>query len=92
MAKQLKIAYISITALTDSDLPLIHELSKVACVDYYMICTNLLRQGTVVDLNLKNEGGIFPGTHYPELTELGKWFDLNHVFVVNKPFLEILHT
>lgn len=85
MAKQLKIAYISITALTDSDLPLIHELSKVACVDYYMICTNLLRQGTVVDLNLKNEGGIFPGTHYPELTELGKWFDLNHVFVVNKP-------
>ena len=83
--KQRKIAYISKTVLTDCDLPLLHELSKNAIVDYYIIVTFASRQGSVIDLNLKEEGGIYCGTEYPELKILEKWIDLNHVFVINKP-------
>ncbi len=81
----MKIAYISISALTDSDLPLLHELKAGAEVDYYLIVTNTTRQGTVINLKLKEKGGIFSGTEYPELKVLEDWIDLSHVFIVNKP-------
>lgn len=80
-----KIAYISITVLTDSDLPLLQELSKEFDIDYYLLVTNPTRQGTVVDITLKSEGGIFPGTMYPELKSLERWIGSDHIFVVNKP-------
>jgi glycosyltransferase involved in cell wall biosynthesis len=83
--RPLKIAYISVTALSDCDLPLIHELSKAHDVDYYFLATNTTRQGTVININLKGEGGIFPGTIYQELSNIKKWIDLDHVYVVNKP-------
>ena len=83
--KQRKIAYISETVLTDCDLPLLHELSKEVVVDYYIVVTNNSRQGTLIDLTLKEKGGIYRATEYPELKVLEKWIDLNHVFVVNKP-------
>ena len=83
--KQRKIAYISETVLTDCDLPLLHELSKEVVVDYYIVVTNNSRQGTLIDLTLKEKGGIYSATEYPELKVLEKWMDLNHVFVVNKP-------
>lgn len=83
--KERRIAYISETVLTDCDIPLIHELSKNAFVDYYLIVTNATRQGTLVDLTLKDEGDIYSGTEYPELKRLEKWIDLNHVYIVNKP-------
>ena len=81
----MKIAYISIPALADSDLSLLHELSKEAIVDYFLISTNTSRQGTVIDITLKEEGGIFDGTAYPELEGLNKWIDLKHLFIINKP-------
>ena len=83
--KQRKIAYISETVLTDCDLPLLHELSKEVVVDYYIVVTNNSRQGTLIDLTLKEKGGIYRATEYPELKVLEKWIDLDHVFVVNKP-------
>lgn len=79
------IAYISITVLTDSDLPLLQELSKEFDVDYYLLVTNPTRRGTVVNIQLKDEGGIFPGTMYPELKSIQGWIDLQHVYIVNKP-------
>lgn len=85
MKMNLKIAYISIASLSDSDLPLVHELSKEMEVDYYLIVTNTTRQGTVINIELKDKWGIFTGTEYPELKCIEKWVDLNHVFVVNKP-------
>ena len=85
MKMNLKIAYISIASLSDSDLPLVHELSKEMEVDYYLIVTNATRQGTVINIELKDKWGIFTGTEYPELKCIEKWVDLNHVFVVNKP-------
>ena len=83
--KQRKIAYISETVLTDCDMPLLQELSKEVVVDYYIVVTNNSRQGTLIDLTLKEKGGIYCGTEYPELKVLEKWIDLNHVFVINKP-------
>ena len=85
MEKNLKIAYISVTALTDSDLPLIHELSKKADVDYYLLVTTPRSQGTIINIRLKKEGGIFLGTQYKELEFLGRWINLSHVYIVNKP-------
>lgn len=85
MEQRKKIAYISITVLADSDLPLLSELSKACDVDYYLLATNTTRQGTVVNISLKGEGGIFPGTVYPELLPLQRWVDLRHVYIVNKP-------
>lgn len=85
MEQRKKIAYISITVLADSDLPLISELSKQFTIDYYLLATNTTRQGTVVNINLKSTGGIYPGTMYPELQNLQRWIDLKHVFIVNKP-------
>lgn len=83
--KQRKIAYISYTFLTDCDLPLLHELSKEAQVDYYLLVTNTFRQGTLIDLTLKAKGGIYSGTAYPELNHLGQWIDLDRVYIVNIP-------
>ena len=85
MEKKLKIAYLSVTQLADSDLPLIHELSKKADVDYYLQVTTPTSQGTVINIRLKNEGGIFLGTQYKELEFLGRWINLSHVYIVNKP-------
>ena len=85
MKERKKIAYISITVLTDSDLPLLQELSKEFDIDYYLQVTNPTRRGTVVDISPKPQGGIFPGTMYPELQVLQHWIDLQHVYVVNKP-------
>ena len=85
MEQRKKIAYISITALSDSDLPLISELAKRCTVDYYLLATNTTRQGTVVNIQLKDKGGVFPGTMYPELKSLQRWIDLQHVYIVNKP-------
>ena len=85
MEQRMKIAYVSITVLADSDLPLISELSKQFTIDYYLLATNTTRQGTVVNINLKRTGGIYPGTMYPELQNLQRWIDLKHVFIVNKP-------
>jgi glycosyltransferase involved in cell wall biosynthesis len=85
MDKKLKIAYISLASLSDCDLPLIHELSKDMKVDYYLIATNATRQGAVVSIELKNEGGIFSGTEYPELRSIEQWIYLNNVYIVNKP-------
>lgn len=81
----MKIAYISITALSDCDLPLIKEMSKRHEVDYYLTATQTTRQGTVININLKKEGGIFVGTQYPELRSIEEWIDLQHVFIINKP-------
>ena len=83
--KQRKIAYISYTFLADCDIPLLHELSKEAWVDYYLLVTNTFRQGTLIDLTLKEKGGIYTGTDYPELSVLGRWIDLSHVYIVNIP-------
>jgi len=83
--KKRKIAYISITVLTDSDLPLLQELSKEFDVDYYLLATNPTRRGTVVDITLKPEGGIFSGTMFPELKSLEQWIEPDHIYVVNKP-------
>ena len=85
MEKKLKIAYISVTQLADSDLPLIHELSKKADVDYYLQVSTPTSQGTVINMKLKKEGGIFLGTQYNDLEILGRWIDLSHVYIVNKP-------
>ena len=85
MRNHLKIAYISITALSDCDLPLIHELSKGFDIDYYLITTNRSRQGTIINIQLKEDGGIFDGTQYPELETLQNWIDLRHIYIVNKP-------
>ena len=85
MEKKLKIAYISVTQLADSDLPLIHELSKKADVDYYLQVTTPTSQGTVINIRLKKEGGIYLGTQYKELEFLGRWINLSHVYIVNKP-------
>lgn len=85
MKQRKKIAYISITVLTDSDLPLLHELSKEFDIDYYLQTTIPSRRGTVVNISLKPQGGIFPGTTYPELKNLEKWISLDHVYIVNKP-------
>lgn len=82
---KMKIAYISFTFLADSDLPLLHELSKEATVDYFLPITNTLRQGTFFDVTLKNKGDIYPATAYPEMKRIESWMDLNHVFIVNKP-------
>ena len=84
MAKR-KIAYISETSLTDCDIPLLHELSKNATVDYYLTITRNSTQGPLVDLTIKENGGIYSGSEFPELRNLGKWIDLNHVYIVNKP-------
>ena len=83
--KRRKIVYISEPVLTDCDIPLIQELSKDADVDYFLTITNSSRQRTLVDLNLKEKGDIYIGTSFPELKTLGKWLDLNHVYIVNKP-------
>lgn len=80
-----KIAYISITALSDCDIPLIQELSKKNLVDYYILATNSSRKGTVINIELKEKGGVYKGTQYTELREIEKWIDLDHVYVVNKP-------
>ena len=80
-----KIAYISETSLTDCDIPLLHELSKDATVDYYLIITNSSTQGTLVDITLKEKGDINCGTEYPGLKTLEKWIDLHHVYIVNVP-------
>ena len=85
MEKNLKIAYISVTQLADSDLPLILELSKKADVDYYLQVSTPTSQGTVINMKLKKEGGIFLGTQYNDLEILGRWIDLSHVYIVNKP-------
>ena len=85
MEKELKVAYISIASLSDCDLPLIHELSRKMKVDYYLIATNATRQGAVINIELKNEGGVFSGTEYPELRSIEGWMDLSNVFIVNKP-------
>ena len=53
MENNLKIAYISVTQLADSDLPLIHELSKKADVDYYLQVSTPTSQGTVINMRLK---------------------------------------
>jgi glycosyltransferase involved in cell wall biosynthesis len=83
--KQRKIAYISYTFLADCDIPLLHELSKETWVDYYLLVTYTFRQGTLIDLTLKEKGGIYSGTAYPELNMLGRWIDLSHVYIVNIP-------
>ena len=80
-----KIAYISQTVLLDCDLPLLYELSKNATVDYFLVVTSGSNQGTLVDMTLKEQGGIFCATEYPELKHLSRWLDLKHVFIVNKP-------
>ena len=77
--KQRKIAYISETVLTDCDLPLLHELSKEVVVDYYIVVTNNSRQGTLIDLTLKEKGGIYRATEYPELKVLEKWIQLTFI-------------
>lgn len=85
MCKIKQVAYISSPALSDCDLPLIKELSKDINVDYYFVVTNKTCQGTIINIKLKEKGGIYPGTEYPELSFLEKWIDLSHVFVINKP-------
>lgn len=80
-----QIAYISYTYLADCDIPLLHELSKEASVDYYLLVTNTFRQGTMIDLTLKEKAGIYSGMDFPELSMLGRWIDLNHVYIVNIP-------
>lgn len=85
MTEKKRIAYISITALADCDLPLLSELSKYASVDYFIIATHGSQQGTVFNLTLKSEGGIYSGAQYPEISFLQKWIDLEHVYIVNKP-------
>lgn len=85
--KERKIAYISEIIFDDSDIPLLRELSKDVDVDYYLIVTNSSRKGTMLEVTLKKEEGIFCATAYPELRVLEKWINLNHVYVVNKPVI-----
>lgn len=81
----MKIAYLSITALSDCDLPLLHELQRMADVDYYLIATNTKRRGTAIDIHLKEQGGIFSGTLYPELKNIENWIKMENVYIVNTP-------
>ena len=79
------VVYISSPFLADCDLPLLHELQQMANVDYYLVVGKSSRQATLINLEVKPEGGIFPATAYPELKRLEEYTDLSRVFVVNMP-------
>ena len=79
------IAYISSPFFADCDLPLLKELKELVDIDYYLVIGKSSRQATLINLEVKPEGGVFPATAYPELKRLEEFTDLNKVFVVNMP-------
>ena len=79
------IAYISSPYFADCDLPLLQELRQIADVDYYLVIGKSSQQATLINLEVKPEGDVFPATAYPELKRLEEFTDLNKVFVINMP-------
>lgn len=79
------IAYISSPYFADCDLPLLQELRQIADVDYYLVIGKSSQQATLINLEVKSEGDVFPATAYPELKRFEEFTDLNKVFVINMP-------
>lgn len=80
-----RVAYISSPFLADCDLPLLKELQKTVDVDYYLLIGKNSRQATLVNVEVKTEGGVFPAIEYPALNRIREFVDINKVFVVNMP-------
>lgn len=85
MKKRLKISYLSLPAFTDCDLPLVAEMSKMSEVHYYIIAYGDRMQGTLLDVKLKKQAGIFSACEYPEMASLAKWLPLENIYVINMP-------
>lgn len=83
--KKLHIAYISIAALADCDLPLIKEMREWADIDYYLPMTGKGFQSVVFNAKIKNECNLYCASEYPELSFIDEWVSPEHVFIMNSP-------
>ena len=84
-----KIAYLSATNFADCDLPLLQELQKIADVTYILEVTERAKKRTLIDIKqLKQKGGLYPATDYPELHHIGRYVDINKAYVLNLPGLK----
>ncbi|MBR0037204.1 MAG: glycosyltransferase family 4 protein [Bacteroidales bacterium] len=89
----MKIAYISSAFLTDSELPLIQEMTRQgADVCYFLQMSDSSRQATIINVQaMKPKGGVYPATAFPDLASLSEFIPLDKVFVVNMPRPKDLH-
>ena len=83
--KKLHIAYISIPALGDCDLPLLREMSQWADVDYYLPMTGKRCQSVIFDVEVKRTCNLNNARLYPELEFLKDWISLDRMFIMNMP-------
>lgn len=83
--KKLHIAYISIAALADCDLPLIKEMREWADIDYYLPMTGKGFQSVLFNAKIKNKCNLYCASEYPELSFIDEWISPEHVFIMNMP-------
>jgi glycosyltransferase involved in cell wall biosynthesis len=83
--KKTHIAYISIAALADCDLPLIKEMREWADIDYYLPMTGNGFQSVLFNAKIKNECNLYCASDYPELSFIDEWISPEHVFIMNMP-------
>lgn len=83
--KKLHIAYFSIPALADCDVPLLKEMRKWADVDYYLPMTGQRCQSVLFDVQVKQSCGLYSAKGYQELAFLNDWIPTKNVFILNMP-------
>lgn len=83
--KKIHVAYISIAALADCDLPLLKEMSEWADIDYYLPMTGVGFQSVLLNARIKDKASLYCANEYPELSFLQEWISLEHVFILNMP-------
>lgn len=79
------IAYLSYPHFADCDIPLLHRLQQSEPgLIYILQLTEKDKNRTIIHVeHLKEDGGVFPATDYPELQILSKYIDLNRTYVLN---------
>lgn len=81
------IAYLSYPHFADCDISLLHHLQQLEPgLIFILQLTEKDRNRTIIHVqHLKEEGGVFPASDYPELHILSKYIDLNRAYVLNMP-------